>query len=329
MPPELIIAAFVLDHLFGDPRGVPHPVQLFGYMVTRLEAILRPLFAGPSAERYAGGMMVLIIVLAAYLIPWFLLSYIKRHLGYWAWATAATYLAYTTISVKSLKDAATAVLAPLRGDDLQGARDALSMIVGRDTRDLPKEEVVRGAVETVAENASDGVVAPLFYLAVGGVPLALAYKAINTMDSMAGYKSDRYIHFGMAAARLDDLANFIPARFSGFFMVVACWILSVFHPGKYDVSGSWRVFMRDRKNHASPNSGHPEAAMAGAIGVRLGGESSYFGVTSVKPYIGAPVGVLTPEKLEDAVRLMFATSVIAVVVSAWLASIVDILASNL
>lgn len=329
MPPELIIAAFVLDQFFGDPRGVPHPVQLFGYMVARLESILRPVFTGPSAERWAGGLMVLIIVIAAYLIPWLLLSYIKRYLGYWAWATAATYLAYTTISVKSLRDAALAVLAPLRGDDLPGARFALSMIVGRDTGGLSREDIVRGAVETVAENASDGVVAPLFYLAVGGVPLALAYKAINTMDSMAGYKSDRYIHFGMAAARLDDAANFIPARLSGLFMVAACGVLSVLHPGNYDVSGAWRVFMRDRKKHASPNSGHPEAAMAGATGVRLGGESSYFGVTSVKPYIGDPVGVLTPDKLYDAIGLIFATSVIAVVASAWLASIIDMLACNL
>lgn len=325
MPTEFIVLAYVLDLFFGDPKSVPHPVQAIGYLVSRSESLLLASFKGESRERYAGVAMVVFVTGTVYVISLMLVSLSLRYLGYWAGPVVPVYLAYTTISVKSLKEAALSVLSPLRDEDLHGARKMLSMVVGRDTEGLSQPEVVRGAVETVAENTSDGVVAPLFYLAIGGVPLALAYKAVNTMDSMVGYKSDRYINFGMAAAKLDDIANYIPARLTGLMMVGATAVLSFLRPGRYSVSGSWSIFKRDRKNHASPNSGHPEAAMAGALGVQLGGESSYLGVKGVKPYIGDAVNPLGPGKISDAVRLMFATSVIAVAVSAWLSSQVNIL----
>jgi adenosylcobinamide-phosphate synthase len=269
--------------------------------------------------------MVVFVTGTVYVISLMLVSLSLRYLGYWAGSVVPVYLAYTTISVKSLKEAALDVLSPLREEDLHGARKMLSMVVGRDTEGLPQPEVVRGTVETVAENTSDGVVAPLFYLAIGGAPLALAYKAINTMDSMAGYKSERYINFGMAAAKLDDVANYIPARLTGLMMAGATAVLSMLHPESYSDTGAWRIYRRDNRNHPSPNSGHPEAAMAGALGVQLGGESSYAGVKSVKPYIGDPDHKLGPEKIADAVRLMLATSILAVAVSALLSSLVNIL----
>lgn len=226
-------------------------------------------------------------------------------------AIVTIYLAYTTISVKGLADAAKEVLARLDQGDLEGARKALSMVVGRDTAGLDPEGIVRGAVETVSENASDGVVAPLFYLALGGPALAMAYKAVNTMDSMVGYKDERYTDFGRGAAKLDDILNYIPARLTGVLIALAAFLLGlVGQGGRFSWKGSWRIFLRDRANHESPNSGQPEAAMAGALSVWLGGESSYKGIIKVKPYIGEPTEPLSPTKISDAVRLLYVTSVI-------------------
>jgi len=204
------------------------------------------------------------------------------------------------------------VKRPLKDGDIHAARGALSMVVGRDTAGLDSKDVARGAVETVAENTSDGVVAPLFYMALGGVPLAMAYKAINTMDSMVGYRTEKYRDFGWAAARLDDLANFIPARLAALFMVASSALLQAAYPDRFSAKRSWTVFLRDGKKHTSPNSGRPEAAAAGSLGVRLGGENSYFGKTSVKPYIGEPLRELGPDAITDCVRLMYATSALAV-----------------
>jgi len=322
MPPEYILAAFAIDMVIGDPRSVPHPVQGIGLMVSAFEKVFRPAFKGTIAERVAGAVMAVIVVSATYVAAALVIDIFGRVLGHWGAAAAAVYLAYTTLSTKSLADAARSVMKPLAEGDVESARIALSMIVGRDTAGLSGQDVARGAVETVAENASDGVVAPLFYLALGGAPLALAYKAVNTMDSMVGYRSEEYRYFGEAAARLDDLANFVPARLTGLIMAGAAGVLSAVYPGRYSFSASWQVLSRDRLNHASPNSGHPEAAMAGALGVRLGGESSYFGVRSVKPYIGEPLEPLGHEKISDAVRLMLATSSLALMFSmlaAWFA----------
>lgn len=313
MSPEYIIAAFVLDMLFGDPRAVPHPVQAIGLLISMAERLARRIAVTPAGLRIAGAVMTLFVCAVSYAVPALAVYAAYRYIGHAGGVAVTVYLAYTTISAKSLAEAARAVMQPLAAGDLPGARGALSMVVGRDTQGLSEPDIARGAVETVAENSSDGVVAPLLYMAVGGVPLAFMYKAINTMDSMAGYKSDRFIDFGRASARLDDVANFIPARLTGILAVAAAALLSATGAAGYSPDGAWAVFVRDRKNHASPNSGHPEAAMAGALGVRLGGESSYFGVGSVKPYIGDKVSELGPDKIADAVRLMLATAVLAVV----------------
>jgi len=314
MSPVYIFLAFLADLAVGDPRAIPHPVQAMGKAVSFLEVLLLKLFRGPLPELIAGGFMVAVVSAVSYLIPYGLLYLAKGILPGWGNAVVAVCLAFTTLSVKSLADAGRAVYRPLLSGDLDGARKSLSMVVGRDTVGLEEVEVVRGAVETVAENASDGVVAPLIYLAVGGVPLAFAYKAVNTMDSMVGYRNGRYRYFGRVAARLDDVANYIPARLTALLMVVAAWLLSLARGG-FSGGGSLKVLLRDRYRHTSPNSGHPEAAAAGALRVRLGGENSYFGVKSVKPYIGDPDEPLLPGKIRDVVSLMYATSALAMFVA--------------
>jgi len=318
MPFEFFILAFALDMALGDPRSLPHPVEVIGAAVSRFDGTLRRTAVGPQAQKLAGAIMVVVVVSGAFVISYALIAVVYRLLGSFGGAAATAVLAYTTISARGLASSALAVARPLYAGDIGAARSALSMIVGRDTGGLDGRELVRGAVETVAENASDGVVAPLFYLALGGVPLAMAYKAVNTMDSMVGYRNHDYANFGWAAARLDDAANFIPARLSGLFVTIASGMLGLVYRGRYSAAGAWRILLRDRLNHPSPNSGHPEAAVAGALGVRLGGTSSYFGKTSVKPHIGDPSRELGPDTVGDAVRLMYAASLTALFALAYL-----------
>ncbi|MGA2192052.1 MAG: adenosylcobinamide-phosphate synthase CbiB [Nitrospirota bacterium] len=312
MPPISIILAFILDVLLGDPRRMPHPVMAVGKLVGGLEKLFNKKSASRAALFSAGLAVAVFVTLSVYLAASFLIKYSYEYLGVYAGAAVSIYLAYTTLSIKSLADAAKDVALPLEKGDLPEARKNLSMIVGRDTANLDATEVARGAVETVAENTSDGIIAPLFYLTIGGAPLALAYKAINTMDSMIGYKNERYAYFGRAAARLDDIANFIPARLTALLMVAASFLARA---EILSWKNSWSILIRDRRKHPSPNSGYPEAAAAGALNVRLGGESSYSGVKSAKPFIGEPSGPLTPRKIRDAVILMNITALLGLLFS--------------
>jgi len=318
MLPANVLFAYVLDLIFGDPEWFPHPVRLIGKAVSLFDAALRRPVWGRAYNVIAGAVVVVVIVLLSYIITGGAIVFATRHFGRVAGWGATLLVGWSCISARSLGDAAEAVLRPLVNGDTETARTMLARIVGRDTAVLDEADIARG---TVAENSSDGIVAPLFYLAVGGPPLAIVYKAINTMDSMLGYRNEKYLWFGKAAARLDDLANLIPARLTGLFVVAASWLLSLM--GRwYDPRGSWNVFLRDGKNHTSPNSGYPEAAAAGALGVRLGGENSYFGVKSLKPYIGDTVEPLDAGKVRDAVRLMYATSLVAAVFCAGIAWVV-------
>ena len=296
-----------MDLVLGDPRRLPHPVAMVGRVVGRLEKALRVQAKGPASELAAGWLLALLVIALTYASSFYLIKLAQSFLGDTAAAALNICLAYTTLSVNSLAEAAREVITPLEEGDLSRARRKLSMVVGRDTQGLDGREVSRGAVETVAENASDGIIAPLIYMAIGGAPLALAYKAVNTMDSMLGYRDGKYLYFGRAAARLDDIANFVPARLTALLMVAGSFLAS--REGQvYSWRDSWRVLARDRRNHPSPNSGWPEAAAAGALRVRLGGESSYSGVRSVKPYIGDDTEPLTPGKVRDAVGLMYVTA---------------------
>ncbi len=289
--PLELICAFLVDLAIGDPRWLPHPVRVIGSAISKLEQFLRR-YARRETERFAGVLLVAGIVLPVvgltYLLQKLLLSFSLKPLSIIATITII-YLISTTIAVRGLTDAARLVIAAIQDCNLETARKDLAMIVGRDTADLSGERALAATIETLAENLSDGVIAPVFYLVVGGLPLAMAYKAINTLDSMVGYKNDTYIRFGWAAARLDDLANYIPARLTGLFIVAASFVYSLLRHGNGQLQmavSAFTIMRRDGKNHASPNSGIPEAAMAGALGVRLGGPSTYGGRIVEKPYIG-------------------------------------------
>lgn len=292
---HILLAAVLIDLLLGDPRWLPHPVVLIGRMITILEHRLRRLF---SNERAGGALLLAITVAATYGIASGVETVahaINSTFGH----VVSTILAWTTIAARSLHRESGHVAAAILRGDLSAARQALAMIVGRDTAHLEEREIWRGAVETVSENSSDGVIAPLFFLAVGGVPLALAYKAVNTLDSMVGYRNERYLHFGWASARFDDLCNFIPARITGLLMVLVAPLTGL------SAGGAWRIMIRDSRNHASPNSGVPEAAAAGALGVQLGGVNRYFGREVAKPTIGDALRPLDHDAWRGAVRLMY------------------------
>ncbi|MCX8070664.1 MAG: adenosylcobinamide-phosphate synthase CbiB [Thermodesulfovibrionales bacterium] len=281
----ILALAYLLDFIIADPRWLPHPVVMIGRFISLFESLLRKLFTSPNSIRFAGVILTSVTVLITFLLSLALFKMIYSLSNTWYYVSIAifVYITSTTISAKGLIDACLSVINEVNKDNLQGARQYLSMIVGRDTENLTKEEVLKATIETLSENLSDGVVAPTFYYLIGGVPLAMTYKAINTLDSMVGYKNERYKDFGWASARLDDVANFIPARITGLMIVIATFFIN------RDFTSTKRALItliRDGQKHPSPNSGIPEAAMAGALGVRLGGASSYGGVLFVKPYIG-------------------------------------------
>lgn len=288
---SLLALACALDYAIGDPRWLPHPVRLIGAVISGGESLLRTIARTPLTERIAGIALTGIIVASTYFLTALLQSAIFIMTVETAPFSAPAVLAFgalillaaTTLALRGLSDAAALVIRALEAGNLEKARYDLSMIVGRDTRELSESSCAKATIETVAENLSDGVIAPLFWFAIGGLPLAMAYKAVNTLDSMIGYRNDRYRHFGWAAARLDDAANLIPARIAGGLIV-----LSALFSRTASAKNAWRIMWRDGQNHLSPNSGVPEAAMAGALGIQLGGTSTYGGIPVAKPTIGDP-----------------------------------------
>ena len=273
---------FALDLLLADPEGMPHPVVYMGKAITALEGVLRPrLPKTPRGELLGGAVLAAALPVGTFAAASGACRTAKR-LHPAAGFALETLWCWQALALKGLAAESGKVQAELERGDLPAARKAVARIVGRDTEALPAEGVAKAAVETVAENFSDGVAAPLFYLLIGGAPLALAYKAVNTMDSMVGYKNDRYLYFGRAAARLDDLANLAPSR-----LAALCWVGAAHLTGQ-DGRNAWKIWRRDRRNHASPNSAQTESACAGALGVQLAGPASYFGKMVDKPAIGDP-----------------------------------------
>lgn len=302
LPPVIIVLAFVLDLVAGDPLWMPHPVRWMGRLINLLESFLRRFTHTPSGERFFGAVLVCVTVTMVWAVGVGVLAAALRY-SYPLFFILSAYIVYACLSVNSLKTEAAAVT---EAASLAEARQRLARIVGRDTADLQPSGVYRAVVETVAENASDGVVAPLFFLAVGGPPLMLAYKAVNTMDSMIGYKNERYLRFGWFAARLDDAANYIPARLTAVLMVIAAFILG------YNYRCSLKILISDAGGHPSPNSGWPEAAAAGALGCRLGGPSHYAGEVSRKPYIGCELAEPDEKAAGGVIRLLYLTAVLMV-----------------
>ncbi len=300
-----LACGYALDAALGDPQGAWHPVRAMGSLIARLEPPLRAAFPStPEGERAAGAVLAVAVAGTSCATATLVLAACRRVSPGLAFAVEAV-IDYQMIARRSLVDESTKVERALEAGDLPAARTAVSMIVGRDTAELDEAGVARAAVETVAENASDGVIAPLFYLALGGAPAGVLYKAVNTMDSMIGYKNDRYRHFGTVAARTDDMLNFVPARLSGALMCVVAGAVGL------DGPRAWKVFRRDRLAHTSPNAGHTEAACAGALDVRLAGPNRYGGVLVDKPYLGDDVRPVEPRDIARANRLMTATATAA------------------
>lgn len=296
---------FLLDLIFGDPHWLPHPVRLMGRAISGLEKALRPRFPNtPQGRRSSGRVMVILVLLIFTAAPLVILLLCQRISPFLRLAVE-TVMCYQLLAARSLREESMKVYDALCQDDLPLAREKVSMIVGRDTQKLSREQVAKAAVETVAENTSDGVVAPLFYMAIGGGVLGFFYKAANTMDSMVGYRNERYEDFGRAAAKLDDIVNFIPSRLSALLMIIAAVL-----PG-YSAKDGWRIWRRDRFQHKSPNSAQTESVCAGALGVQLAGDASYFGVPVRKPTIGDPLRPVEAQDIRRANRLMLTTALLS------------------
>ena len=301
-----LAAGYLLDLLIGDPRWLYHPVCLIGNLIALLEKGIRKIFPKTEKGELSGGVLeVVLVCLISLGVPCVVLSVLYRYMPL-AGLALETFWCYQLLATKSLKDESMKVYDRLKNGTIEEARYAVSMIVGRDTAELTEEGVTKAAVETVAENGSDGVIAPMLYMALGGVPLMFLYKGINTMDSMLGYKNDRYLYFGRCAAKLDDLANYIPARISGWLMVAAAFLTGM------DGKNAAKIYKRDRRNHASPNSAQTEAAVAGALRVQLAGNAYYFGKLYEKPTIGDKLREVEPEDIRRANRLLYGASVLSV-----------------
>ena len=303
-----LVFGFLLDLVFGDPAFLYHPVRLIGKLISFLEKGFRRLFPETDRGKFWGGVCTAVLVIAvSTAVPALILYGVSRI--HWILRLALeTFWCYQLLALRSLKDESMKVYDRLAAGDLPGGRKAVSMIVGRDTQNLDEAGVTKAAVETVAENTSDGIIAPMLYMAVGGPVLGWIYKAVNTMDSMVGYKNETYLYFGRCAAKLDDLVNFIPARISAVMMMLACI------PCRFDRRGAARIFRRDRFNHASPNSAQTEAVMAGALGVQLAGDAWYFGKRYKKKTIGDAGRPVEPEDIPRANRLLYVSAVLSLAV---------------
>lgn len=309
----ILIAASLLDLLVGDPFGMIHPVVGIGKLISFTEKTLRRVIpmreekdADQKNKRKAGIILVVVVCVVTTGLS-ILIMWLAGLVGWVLQAIVAFIMCWQMLAGKSLAKAADGVYRALRTGTIDDARYAVSMIVGRDTKSLDETGVIKATVETVAENTSDGVIAPMMFFLILGIPGMYFYKAVNTMDSMVGYKNDKYRYFGTAAAKLDDVLNFVPARVSGVCMVLAAFVC------RFDGVGAWRIFLRDRKKHASPNSAQTESACAGALNIQLAGDASYFGELHKKPFIGDPIRPIEAADIKRAVKLMYVSSGILIV----------------
>lgn len=311
------VTGFLLDCIFGDPAWMYHPIRVIGNLISVLEKGLRKLLCSRiyaseqekknKREVLAGGILWILTVSLSFLVPAVLLFAAgKVHPA--VRFLLETFWCYQIFAARCLVGESRKVYQKLKEDDLPGARKAVSMIVGRDTENLTAEGVTKAAVETVAENTSDGVTAPLLFLLIGGAPLGFLYKAVNTMDSMLGYKNEKYLYFGRIPAKMDDVFNYIPARLTAWFMVAAAFLMGM------DGKNAWKIYLRDKRKHASPNSAQSEAVCAGALDVQLAGDAVYFGKIHKKDYIGDAIRKIEPEDILRAGKLMYMTTILMMVV---------------
>lgn len=316
-----MVLGFVVDLIVGDPHGLIHPVQIIGWFIDKLKKGLQRLIYGcpfqeameleiprrEKAELAAGYVLTTLIVLGTFLVVTGILAVAGRIHPAFRFGLEAFFI-YQIVATKSLKKESMKVYARLKEGDLAGARKEISYLVGRDTQELAESEVAKADVETIAENTADGIIAPLFYIAIGGAPLGFAYKAVNTLDSMVAYRNEELLYIGRASAKLDDICNFIPARLAAMMMILASALL------RFDVKGAWRIFRRDRFNHLSPNSAQTEAVAAGALNIQLGGTHSYFGKPVEKPTIGDDIRPVEYEDIRRTNQLLYVSAVLTLLV---------------
>lgn len=320
------IAGFVLDLLIGDPHFIPHPVRLIGSLISFFDKRLNSEAGYNSSEneanltKYKRGVLLAFTVIFATFAVSVIILVAAYSINLYAGVIVEAVMTWQILATKCLRVESMRVYDALRTDGVEAGRRAVSMIVGRDTSVLDEAGVTRAAVETVAENTSDGVIAPMLYTAIGGPVLGFVYKAVNTMDSMLGYKNDKYLYFGRFAARLDDVVNFIPARISAYLMIIAAFIGG----RQFDGRNAYRIFKRDRFNHASPNSAQTESVCAGALRVQLAGDAVYFGRLVKKKYIGDRLREIEYEDIKRANRLMYITAFLCELLSVAVMSLVSI-----
>lgn len=326
-----IAIGFILDLVFGDPQGLLHPVQIIGWFITAFKELTWKVLYGcnyqemkrqrkkrkKGAEKVFGFLIALIIVPSTYIVVWQIMNFAEM-IHPIAKFVVEALLIYQIFATKSLKTESMKVYRKLKSGSFRGARRELSYLVGRDTQELDKEEVIKADVETIAENIADGVIAPMFFVALGGAPLGFAYKAANTLDSMLGYRNKEYQNIGFASAKFDDIWNFIPARLAALLMIIACAIL------RLDVANAWKIFRRDRYNHLSPNSAQTESVVAGALGLQLGGTHTYFGKVVKKPTIGDAKRRASVEDIRKTNNILYVTACINLVISIGIAALIQL-----
>lgn len=307
IPALPLVCGFILDMLIGDPHFLPHPIRAVGRLISRLEKTARK--SCPDDLRL-GGILLAVTVIAVCCFVSLAVLLICYKINLWLGIAAESVLCCYLLAARSLASESGKVGKKLLENDIEGARKAVSMIVGRDTERLDGEGIARAAVETVAENTSDGVTAPIFWISLFGAVGGVFYKAVNTMDSMIGYKNERYAELGRFAARLDDALNFLPSRITALVVIFGAFVL------RLDGKNAWRIWRRDRRKHASPNSAQTEAAMAGALDLRLAGDAYYFGELHRKEFIGDPLREIEPRDIRRANRLMYFTSAVGMLLGA-------------
>jgi adenosylcobinamide-phosphate synthase len=299
----LVLSAFLIDLLIGDPKYSMHPVRLIGSLSEALESILRRQPCSPFLDYVRGTVLVILVVSFCFGLP-YLMIYAAKLVHPILGSLAAVFIIYSSLAFRDLQSHALDVTRAIENYDLRGARTCLARIVGRDTADLSAEQVLTASVESIAENTVDAIIAPIFYAFIGGAPLAFAYRAVNTLDSMIGYKNPKYLYFGWAAAKLDDVFNYIPARINTMLVPLAGLVTG--HNPKEAVAAS----IADGRKHLSPNSGLSEAAFAGALGIQLGGECTYRGEKQYRPLLGKPLNPVRPAHVHRSIRICLAASII-------------------
>lgn len=301
-----LVIGYFLDLIIGDPQGHFHPIRLIGNLIIFVEKKLRKMCNSERDERKAGAILWFIIILTSFIVP-FVILYVAAKINIFFATIIESIMCYYILATKSLKDESMKVYYSLKKNDVEEAKKYLSYIVGRDVKNLNESSIAKAAVETVAENTSDGVIAPMLFIMVGGAPLGFMYKAINTLDSMVGYKNDKYINLGRFSAIADDVANYLPARISAFIMIAASFLL------KMDYKNAYKIYKRDKYNHNSPNSAHTESVCAGALNIMLGGDNYYGGKLVHKKTIGDNNKEVEVEDINNANKLMYTTSFLCLI----------------